>query len=303
LNNSIQNKILSGPLAGSTLIFNFTFCENNTKLIIDVNLKFNMKFKIFSFFLKKKFEFFLNYGIDFIDKLLLLTSGKSWNESLTNESQCLIISRNEFDGIKLFNWWESDIVDVFLYEIYDSLPVNEKIVIDIGANICDSSIYFAKKHAKKVIAIEPFTKHIQIGQRNIEKNNLNSKITLLQTACSDKVFTISLNDSSEGLGLHLENSSDGTKIKTTTLDKLVDDYELTSAILKMDCEDCEYPSILSSKNSTLNCFSHILIEYHHGYKKLMEKLQSNNFDVKVEPKGKTKKKDYGYLYCTNKQKL
>ena len=300
---SIQNKILSGPLAGSISNFNFESLKNNTKLIVNVDLKFNTKFRIFSFFLKKKFQFFLNLGLEFIDKLLLLTSGQSWNQSLTNDSQCLIISKNGFAGTKLFNWWKSEIVDVFFYEIYDFLPVNEKIVLDIGANICDSSIYFAKKHAKKIIAVEPFIKNIEIGKKNIEKNNLNSKIELLHTACLDKISTITLNDTYEGAGLHLENSLNGTKIETITLDKLVTDFKLSSAILKMDCEDCEYPSIISSKNSTLNSFSHVLIEYHHGYKKLMEKFQSNNFNVKVEPIGKTKKKDYGYLYCTNRKNI
>ena len=60
----------------------------------------------------------------------------------------------------------SDAVGVFLGNIYEYLPVVGKTVIDIGANIADSSIYFAIRGAKKVIALEPFQKTMK-WQREI----------------------------------------------------------------------------------------------------------------------------------------
>jgi hypothetical protein len=49
----------------------------------------------------------------------------------------------------------------------------------------------------------------------------------------------------------------------------------------MDCEDCEYESILSAYIDTLQKFSHMLVEYHRGYRDLKEKLQSSGFIVSV----------------------
>jgi hypothetical protein len=49
----------------------------------------------------------------------------------------------------------------------------------------------------------------------------------------------------------------------------------------MDCEGCEYESILNANENTLQKFSHILIEYHHGYKDLKEKLEKSGFKVSV----------------------
>ena len=52
-------------------------------------------------------------------------------------------------------------------------------IIDIGANIGDSSIYFALNNAKKVIALEPYPYSYNYALKNININNLNDKITLL----------------------------------------------------------------------------------------------------------------------------
>ena len=41
-------------------------------------------------------------------------------------------------------------------EIYDFCDVNGRYVVDVGANIGASAIYFATKGAKKVLAFEPF---------------------------------------------------------------------------------------------------------------------------------------------------
>ena len=45
------------------------------------------------------------------------------------------------------------------------------------------------------------------------------------------------------------------------------------SILKIDCEGCEYDSILHTPDIALQRFSHIQIEYHLGYRDLKEKLE------------------------------
>jgi predicted RNA methylase len=61
-----------------------------------------------------------------------------------------------------------DIFDIFLQDTYRFLSIftrRGKIVIDIGVNIADSSIYFALKGADKVIAIEPFPRNYEMAKK------------------------------------------------------------------------------------------------------------------------------------------
>jgi len=77
-----------------------------------------------------------------------------------------------------------DIIGIFLDGVYEDLPIQNKIVVDVGANIGDSSVYFALKGARKVIALEPFPQSYEMAKKNTEANNVPSKIELLLAGCS-----------------------------------------------------------------------------------------------------------------------
>src|SRR5919202_3285934 len=72
-----------------------------------------------------------------------------------------------------------DVFAVFIDNVYKNIPVKDKIVVDIGANIGDSCLYFILRGATKVIGLEPFQRSYEIAKKNIEKNNLSSKVILL----------------------------------------------------------------------------------------------------------------------------
>lgn len=59
--------------------------------------------------------------------------------------------------------------EVFGREGYHFLEAKNDIVLDIGANIGDSPIYFALNNAKKVIALEPYPYSYNITLKNIRK--------------------------------------------------------------------------------------------------------------------------------------
>lgn len=153
-----------------------------------------------------------------------------------------------------------DIPGVFVNEDYASLPVKDKVVLDIGANIGDSPIYFALRGAKKVFAIEPFKESYDLAVRNIRANHLEDRIELIWSSCSS-----------------VDNPTANPPL--ITLDNLIERYNINADILKIDCEGCEYDVIIRASNDTLRRFSHIQIEYHYGYKNLKEKLEKNGFKV------------------------
>jgi hypothetical protein len=68
------------------------------------------------------------------------------------------------------------------------------------------------------------------------------------------------------------------KISVLSLEKIILNHKISNnSILKIDCEGCEYDIILKSHKEIFKKFSHIVIEYHDGYKNLEKKLKMFGF--------------------------
>jgi FkbM family methyltransferase len=227
------------------------------------------------------------------------------------EGDLISLSTKDFPDVKLhLENNNGDVHGVFFEQVYDFLKVKDKIVLDIGANIGDSSIYFALKGAKKIIALEPFPKNNNTAKKNIELNHLSDKITLLSAGCSAKKGEISLDPNQEGAGSATDFVTDGVKIPLKTLEELIHEFKIPDdSIMKVDCEGCEIEVILSSDKKILGKFSQIEIEYHYGYKDLKNKLENCGFKVVTSPplflrnKQSNKSMYFGYLYATNISKI
>lgn len=175
------------------------------------------------------------------------------------------------------------ISEIYFEECYKFLNVKDEIVIDIGANIADSSIYFVLQGAKKVIALEPALFPYKFAQKNIIINNLQNIIELLNAGYGiDKKIYID-EKKETGASYILKETTSGKQIDIYSLSTLINKYNISSAILKMDCEGCEY-NLLTEDDNVLKTFKKIQIEYHYGYKNLKEKLEKCGFNVKyTEP--------------------
>ena len=178
-----------------------------------------------------------------------------------------------------------DIMNIFVNDIYHDLPVKDKAVIDIGANIADSALYFALRGATRIICLEPFPKNYELAEKNIKLNNFSNTISLILAGCSNKREKINIDPTYQsGILSKLEDFRVGIEVPLLTLKDILSDYNLPcdgSLILKMDCEGCEYETILSADDNTLQEFSHMMIEYHYGYKNLKEKLERSGFRISV----------------------
>jgi FkbM family methyltransferase len=209
--------------------------------------------------------------------------------------------------VKLINCINNgDLVGIFVKADYKALPVQGRTVIDVGANIGDSSIYFILQGAQKVVALEPYPANYQIASRNVKVNNLEDKIRLLFAGCSGKTQTITLDnhflkkqencfyklhDGTQVLVASEQNKNDafyklhdGIQVPLLSLHDVLEANTMTSdddIILKMDCEGCEYDAILSADRNVLQRFSHILVEYHHGYQNLREKFLLAGFHISI----------------------
>jgi FkbM family methyltransferase len=177
-----------------------------------------------------------------------------------------------------------DVFAVFIDNVYKNIPVKDKIVVDIGANIGDSCLYFILRGATKVIGLEPFKKSYEIAKKNIELNNVSSKVILLLAGCSANKGCINMDPNCEGnIASYIVDVKDGEPVQLLRIEDILSQYCASSVepVLKIDCEGCEYDSILSTSKDILRQFSHIHIEYHWGYRNLREKLEKCGFTVSV----------------------
>jgi len=174
------------------------------------------------------------------------------------------------------------ILEQFVKEVYKWLNIKGKEVVDVGAYIGDTAIYFAVNGAKHIYAFEPYPIFIKIATKNIKLNKLEKKVTLLNEAIGKENKTIYIDENYKNIGSYdLKEFKKGKKIKTMTLEEIVKRFKLKDAVLKMDCEGCEYNSILNTPNEVLRNFEQIMIEYHYGYLNLKKKLEEAGFKVKV----------------------
>ena len=157
---------------------------------------------------------------------------------------------------------------------------------------------FALKGAKKIIAIEPFPANYELAKKNIELNNLQKIIDIDLAGCSNKSGFLTVDNKKSGGGASLTSSITGTKIPLFSLENILKQNNLDSAILKMDCEGCEYDSILKTDNEIMRKFSTIIIEYHYGYQNLVEKLESCGFQVEKTSPMYYSHYHIGYIYAT-----
>jgi len=156
----------------------------------------------------------------------------------------------------------------------------------VGANIGDSSLYFLLKGADKVTSVEPFPHYYNILIRNIEENEYQNKIIPINAVIGSEIKHVKMNTDKEmTTGIQVELSNSGKEIEMIDLDYLIDLYNIENGALKMDCEGCEYDSILTLSDETLRHFEYIMLEYHYGYDSLFKKLKEARYKVKcTKPK-------------------
>jgi len=89
---------------------------------------------------------------------------------------------------------DGDIGGVFALEEYKIIKPENEIVVDIGASIGDSSIYFALNGASYVIALEPYPYTFNLAVKNVKVNNLNDKIKILNAGYGRKLDTVKVDE-------------------------------------------------------------------------------------------------------------
>lgn len=176
--------------------------------------------------------------------------------------------------------------EVFVSEVYSKLRVKRKIVIDIGAYVGDTSIYFYACGARRVYSVEPYPYTYRLLKYNVMLNQLEDVIIPLNIGLSDVNTIVRLPDNEKDTSRSaLASQPFGVPIRVLSLETLVKHLGITNdtddIVLKLDCEGCEYSVIPKCKAEILRIFSEIILEYHDNPVPIINKLRSVGFIVTI----------------------
>jgi FkbM family methyltransferase len=159
-------------------------------------------------------------------------------------------------------------------------------VIDVGANIGDTALYFVLNGARKVIAVEPLPNVARCAEENVRLSGAADKVKVINAALSDEPVSVPCDyDLLSSRYFSTLSSSGPCKVPGVTLGDLlnmVDDPYL----LKMDCEGCEAQVILGPERERLRAFKHIIFEAHPcttgvSNEKLLVSLKELGFECRL----------------------
>lgn len=169
------------------------------------------------------------------------------------------------------------IIEFFTDDEWNMVNFSKRHVIDLGGNIGDTALYFAKKGAE-VISFEPVQHLHELAIKNLDINKeYSDKITLVNKGVGGKTGTITFDSTS--VKSYADKDSDYMEI--ISFQDLLSDYEFTPDILKMDCEGCEFEVI---PNNDLTMFNDIIFEHHSeitgkDYNILIDALKKQGFKI------------------------
>lgn len=183
--------------------------------------------------------------------------------------------------------------EIFLREEYAiKLPDNviPKIIIDAGANIGFTTLFFAKCYpTARIISLEPDQKNFEL----LKKNTLGyPNITPILAALWNKKGTIEIMDRGYGVrGFMVENSNSTNTVasmSSTTLAELILEYKIqTIDILKMDIEGSEKEVFSVDTEKWLPITKCLVIELHDRMKPgcsqaVFNALSHYNFECSIK---------------------
>lgn len=224
---------------------------------------------------KETFNQFMEQGC------LLKISNKKATFWLPN----LIWEENRVDGEyvqkKIYytkDYYERDVLDA----IKKNIPT-EGVILDIGANIGNHTVFFSKEcNAKKIYAFEPVGKTFEILQKNICINNLEKVVELYNAGIG------SINGKAELEHFDADNfgssrivASENGSIQLMSIDEM--NFNEQIKFVKIDVEGGEYNVLEGMKKRLMLDKPSIFIEiWDKNFEKVNKLLEQMNYHIEFK---------------------
>jgi len=150
------------------------------------------------------------------------------------------------------------LAETFLEDTYGFFDMKDNVVLDIGAYVGDTAVYFACRGAKKIVAYEPNPTFAEMAKENAELNGFAGKIAVVNAGIG-----------AEDGFLQLDNEC---KVKQVSIKSALDMVGHVD-LLKMDCEGAEWEIMAKSvSEGLLETVGKIIMEVHGFHPERMEKI-------------------------------
>jgi len=158
------------------------------------------------------------------------------------------------------------LVERFVDDEYAWLDAAGRVVVDVGANVADSVVYFAQRGAAYVFGYEPDPTTFAAAQRNLELNKFrNASVAPLAV---------------------VGETSNGHTSFADVLAQAGNQHPGLPIICKIDCEGCEYEIFAPGQVAPpgMERVSQIMIEYHWRSPEILRTtLEGMGFQVETAP--------------------
>ncbi|GAC1480756.1 MAG: hypothetical protein PVSMB9_05680 [Candidatus Dormibacteria bacterium] len=158
------------------------------------------------------------------------------------------------------------LLERFVDEEYAWLDAKGRVVVDVGANVADSVVYFAKRGAAHVYGYEPDPVAFAAAERNLGLNRI-ANATVVHAAVQGE-------------------ASNGHVSFADVIRQASSLHPGLPIVCKIDCEGCEYDLFAPGrmKPAQVDRVSQIMIEYHwRSPQALVTSLEALGFRVETSP--------------------
>ncbi len=145
--------------------------------------------------------------------------------------------------------------EIFIRKAYGVDYFIGKNVIDVGASIGDTALYYVSNGASNVFGFEMDKERYDLCVKNIQLNSMSSRIKIFnEPACSNSIR------------------------------ELILEKDLHNIAVKLDCEGCEFEIIENLTQDIFDRIDYIAMEYHSDPYNIIQKLTETGFMLRKEKK-------------------
>jgi FkbM family methyltransferase len=185
-----------------------------------------------------------------------------------------------------------DWTSVYLHEDYVvPLPWQDlRLIVDLGSCVGSFTVWAANRSPNaRLVAVEPNPDVLPYLIGNIERNQLMSRVTLIQGAIGDTGGLAAIEDS-QARAIEMRvvpiSSGKGPTVRLLTLEQLFAETRIEYCdLLKIDCEGAEYDILLGAPEGLLKRIRSIVCEYHpvagRDPTELLTRLTETGFEVEM----------------------
>lgn len=230
-----------------------------------------------------RFGFSCSGGLEFNyhDSALRFYANASGMKCYRNNSNDVMCEVAGLKFIVPFPFGSEVLKEIFLDKIYGEPYCYNAVVVDVGAFIGDSPLFFASRGAKKVISFEPVPPLFSILKKNVALNGYNKIIQAKNEAVSDITGCMKTRYDQTSVGASSVSLFEDItyKIILKSLSEIIFSLGWVD-ILKMDCEGCEHKVLWHAKKTgALKYVGMIIMEIHSKADNIIELLKDEGFSV------------------------